>query len=117
MIDRYYIQNVVRTIYSSGAVRHIYYKTHKCYVDCFEYEDFDMDPIRHERILQIQEQIIDELLKQYPPVVLFENGAWIHELPNEEIVYSFLDKFEDVGEVREDDQPVRIERVQVRKVL
>jgi hypothetical protein len=117
MLDRYFVQNVFRKTYSNGAVRHTYFKSHKCYVDLFEYEDQNGDRTRRARIEELQNQIIDELLKQYPPVVIFENGTWLHESPVEEIVYSYLEKFEDVGVAPEDEEPVRIERIQVRKEL
>lgn len=114
---KYYIQNVVRKIYPNGAVRHTYYPSRKCYVDYFEYDEPNKDILRDIRIQELQNQIMDELMKQYPPVILFENGTWLHELPGEEIVYTFLERFEDVGDPSEDEQPIRIERIQVRKEL
>lgn len=116
-MDRYYVQNVLRATYANGAVQHTYYQTRKYYIDLFDQNEHEMDPVRYAIIDQLQNQMIDELLKPYPPVVIFENGTWLHQPPNEPISFTFLEKLEDVGEPIADEQPIRIERIQLRKEL
>lgn len=118
-MDRYYVQNVLRATYANGAVQHTYYQTRKYYyIDLFEQNEQDMDPVRYAILDHLQKQVIDELLKPYPPVVIFENGTWLHQQPPDEpISYTFLEKLEDVGEPIADERPIRIERIQLRKEL